>query len=161
MIVHPVHPWVDSAFAPVYHLTYPAYDANDPLQLAKYTAEHAELYKILAQWTSVRTRAFGFTVDMSHVRSSAMTRQHAVQYLEKMRKRGSPHMACRAFIAPNEGVRGVLTAVFWQSPPDFPHAFFASTAEARTWAREQTLALDVRESRVLAEQQRQARPKRA
>jgi hypothetical protein len=161
MIVHPVHPWIDSAFAPVYHLTYPSYDPNDPRQLAKYSGEHAALYKTLAQWTEVRTRAFGFTIDMSHVRSSAMTRQHAVLYLEKIKKRGSPHMACRAFVTPNEGVRGVLTAVFWQSPPDFPHAFFETAAEARSWALEQTLKLDVRESRAHADQQRQARVKRS
>jgi hypothetical protein len=157
MIVHPVHPWIDSAHAPVYHLTYPSYDPSDPRQLAKYSAEHAGLYKTLAQWTGARTRAFGFTIDMSQVRSSAMTRQHAVQYLEKVRQRGSPHMACRAFITPNESVRGVLTAVFWQSPPDFPHAFFETAAEARKWAREHTLALDVQESRSLAEQQRKVR----
>jgi hypothetical protein len=160
MIVHPVHPWVDSAHAPVYHLTYPAYDATDPRQLARYSAEHTALYQVLAQWTAVRTRAFGFTVDMSHVRSSAMTRQHAVQYLEKVKKRGSPHMACRAFVTPNESVRGVLTAVFWQSPPDFPHAFFATTAEARVWAREHVLALDLREAREISEQ-RKARVQRA
>jgi hypothetical protein len=161
MIVHPVHPWVDSAFAPVYHLTYPSYDPTDTRQLAKYSADHAALYKTLAQWTEVRTRAFGFTIDLSHVRSSAMTRQHAVLYLEKVRKRGSPHMACRAFITPNESVRGVLTAVFWQSPPDFPHAFFEAVGPARSWALEQTLKLDVHESRSLGEQQKKARAQRA
>jgi hypothetical protein len=83
-----------------------------------------------------------------------------VQYLEKVKKRGSPHMACRAFITPNETVRGVLTAVFWQSPPDFPHAFFGTTAEARAWAREHVLALDLREARDVAEQ-RKARVPRA
>ena len=152
MVIHPVHPWIDSAHAPVYHLTYPSYDPNDPRALARYTAEHTSLYKMLILWTAVRARAFGFTVDMSHVRSSAMTRQHAVQYLEQARKRGSPHLACRAFITPNENVRGVLTAVFWQSPPDYPHAFFETAGEARKWALQHTLALDVREGRNLAEQ---------
>jgi len=156
MSVHPVHPWVDPAYAPVYHLTYPAYDPIDPSQLARYTADHTALYKVLADWTAARTSAFGFTIDMSSVRSSAMTRQHAVQYLERIRKRGSPHMACRAFITPNESVRGVLTAVFWHSPPDFPHAFFATTTEARTWAREQVLKLDLQETR--GAEPRKARP---
>ena len=154
MIVHPVHPWVDAAHAPVYHLTYPSYDPNDPRQLAKYSAEHASLYTTMATWTAVRTRAFGFTIDMSHVRSSAMTRQHAVQYLEESRQRGSPHMACRAFVTPNEGVRGVLTAVFWHSPPDFPHAFFETLEEARRWAREHVLTLDLRESKASSEPKR-------
>ncbi len=154
MIVHPIHPWVDPAHAPVYHLTYPAYDPNDARQLARYSAEHAGLYTTLSTWTAARTRAFAFTVDMSHVRSSAMTRQHAVQYLEKVRQRGSPHMACRAFITPNESVRGVLTAVFWQSPPDFPHAFFATVDQARNWARDHVLALDLQETRTSNEPKR-------
>lgn len=157
MIVHPVHPWVDPTHAPVYHLTYPAYDPNDPRQLAKYSAEHAGLYATMATWTAARTRAFGFTVDMSQVRSSAMTRQHAVLYLEKIRQRGSPHMACRAFVTPNESVRGVLTAVFWQSPPDFPHAFFETIEQARSWAREHVLTLDLRETKRASESQRKPR----
>jgi hypothetical protein len=159
MIVHPIHPWVDATHAPVYHLTYPSYDPSDARQLARYSAEHAALYKTLAHWTEVRSRAFGFTIDMSNVRSSAMTRQHAVQYLEKVRQRGSPHMACRAFITPNENVRGVLTAVFWQSPPDYPHACFESSNEARRWALKHTLALDVQEGRDLADLQRKGRTK--
>lgn len=157
MIVHPIHPWIDSGHAPVYHLTYPAYDATDPRQLAKYSAEHAALYATLGDWTAARTRSFGFTIDMSYVRSSAMTRQHAVQYLEKVRQRGSPHMACRAFITPNDSVRGVLTAVFWQSPPDFPHAFFETTEQARRWAREHVLSLDLRETRSADEALRNPR----
>jgi hypothetical protein len=160
MIVHPIHPWVDPAHAPVYHLTYPAYDPNDPRQLARYSAEHASLYATMGTWTSARTRAFGFTIDMSSVRSSAMTRQHAVLYLEKIRRRGSPHMACRAFVTPNESVRGVLTAVFWQSPPDFPHAFFETIEQARSWARDHVLALDLRETRSASEQQRKPRVQR-
>lgn len=155
MIVHPVHPWIDSAFAPVYHLTYPSYDPNDPRQLAKYSAEHVGLYKTIATWSETRARAFGFTVDLSQVCSSAMTRQVAVQFLERVKKRGNnPHMACRAYITPNDTVRGVLTAVFWQSPPDYPHAIFDNTADARIWAREHTLALDVQESRKVVAQRR-------
>jgi hypothetical protein len=54
----------------------------------------------------------------------------------------------------------VLTAVFWQSPPDFPHAFFEAPGPARSWALEETLKLDVRESRSLGDQQKKARAQR-
>lgn len=148
MMVHPLHAWIDVAHAPVYHLTYPAYDPADARQLSKYTAEHAGLYTVLAQWTTQRRRAYGFTVDLSAVCSTAVSRQRAIQYLERVRERGSPYLACRAFVTPTEEVRGVMTAVFWHSPPDYPHALFDTTAEARIWALEQTLALDVRQSRA-------------
>jgi hypothetical protein len=148
MAIYPVHPWIDSTYTPVYHVTYPRYDAADPRQLAKYSAEHKSLYTVMAAWTSARTSAYSFTVDLSHVRSSALSRQHVIQYLELVRKRTSRHLACRAFVAPNEAVRGVATAVFWQSPPDYPHRFFDNVPEARAWALDQTLLLERQETRA-------------
>ena len=149
MQVHPVHQWIDSAHAPVYHLAYPRHDASNPAQLAKYTADQASLYAVLAAWTGTRRRAYGFTVDLSNLGSStALGRQRAIQYMEKVRERGSPFLACRAFVAPNDEVRRVMTAVFWGAPPNYPHAFFESVGEARKWALEQTLALDLQHTRT-------------
>jgi hypothetical protein len=148
MAIYPVHPWIDSTYTPVYHVTYPSYDAADPRQLAKYNAEHKSLYAVMAAWTSTRTSAYSFSVDLSNVRSSALSRQHVIQYLELVRKRTSQHLACRAFVAPNEAVRGVATAVFWQSPPDYPHRFFDNVPEARAWALDQTLALERQDARA-------------
>jgi hypothetical protein len=150
MNIHPTHPWIDSAHAPVYHLTYPRYDAADPRQLAKYTSEHTALYATLTEWTKARRRAYGFTIDLSQVYSTAVSRQRAIQYTEKIRERGSPFMACRAYVTPTEAVRGVMTAVFWHSPPNYPHALFDNVAEARSWALAQTLALDVQQGRAAA-----------
>jgi hypothetical protein len=150
MQVHPVHPWIDIAHAPVYHLIYPAYDPSDARQLAQYTAAQSGLYTTLATWTTARRRAYGFTIDLSHIgTSTAMNRQRAIQYMEKVRERGSPFMACRAFVAPSEELRGIMTAVFWGSPPNYPHAFFRSVEEARNWARDQTLALDLQLTRAV------------
>ncbi|HEX6242242.1 MAG TPA: hypothetical protein VFZ61_15130 [Polyangiales bacterium] len=146
---HPVHPWIDIAHAPVYHLSYPAYDPNDARQLAQYTTAQSALYATLAAWTTARRRAYGFTVDLSQIgASTAMNRQRAIQYMERVRERGSPFMACRAFVTPSEEVRGIMTAVFWGSPPSYPHAFFTSVSEARNWARDQTLALDLQLTRT-------------
>lgn len=148
MNIHPVHPWIDSSHAPVYHLAYPAHDPANVRQVAKYTTEHASLYTSLMQWTEARRRAYGFTIDLSHVCSTALSRQRAIQYMEKARMRSNPYLACCAYVAPNEETRGVLTAVFWHSPPDFLYAQFNTAAEARAWALEKTLALDVRQSRA-------------
>jgi hypothetical protein len=137
MALHPVHPWIDVANAPVYHLTYPAYDPQDVEQLAKYNREQQELYDTLAEWTAKTRRAFAFVIDLSNVNSLAMNRQRAIAYLERVKKRGNPFMAGRAFVTPNSHVRGVMTAVFWQSPPDYPHAFFETVEAAMVWAREQ------------------------
>ena len=67
MALHPVHPWIDVANAPVYHLTYPAYDPQDVEQLAKYNREQQELYDTLAEWTAKTRRAFAFVIDLSNV----------------------------------------------------------------------------------------------
>jgi hypothetical protein len=155
MAIYPVHPWVDSTYTPVFHVTYPCYDAADAQQLARYGAEHKALYSVMAAWTSARTTPYSFTVDLSHVRSSALTRQHVIKYLELVRKRSSQYLACRAFIAPNEAVRGVATAVFWQSPPDYPHRFFDEVHEARAWALQQTLELERQELRASLAPRRQ------
>ena len=149
MQVHPVHPWIDIAHAPVYHLSYPAYDPNDARQLGQYTAEQSSLYATLAAWTTARRRAYGFTVDLSQIGvSTAMNRQRAIQYMEKVRERGNPFLACRAYITPSEELRGIITAVFWGSPPNYPHALFGTVAEARKWARDQTLSLDLQLTRA-------------
>lgn len=149
MKIHPIHPWIEIAHAPVYHLTYAAYDPNDARQLAQYTAAQDALYKTLAAWTMARRRAYGFTIDLSHIgASTAMNRQRAIQYLEKVRVRGNPFLACCAYITPNETLRGIITAVFWGSPPDFAHAQFDTVEDARKWARDQTLALDVQLTRM-------------
>jgi hypothetical protein len=148
MATYPVHPWIDSTYTPVFSVTYPSYDASDPRQLAKYNAEHKTLYTVMAAWTAARTTPYSFTVDLSNVRSSALSRQHVIHYMELVRKRGSQHLACRAFVAPNETVRGVATAVFWHSPPDYPHRFFDNVPDARAWALEQTLELERRAHRA-------------
>lgn len=148
MALHPVHPWVSLDDAPVYLLRYPSYDEQDPADAARYTSLHQALYTALASWTETRVRAYSFVVDLGHVRSTAMNRQRAIQYLERVRQRGNPHLVCRAFVTPNEAVKGVMTAVFWQTPPDYPHQFFASVGEAKGWARSQTLAADLAQRRM-------------
>jgi len=149
MPLHPVHPWIDATHAPVYHLAYPAHDPNDPRQLAKYVADQNALYATLSDWTRERRRAYGFTVDLGQLNAStAINRQRAIQYMEKVRERGSPYLACRAYVTPNEAIRGIMTAVFWGAPPNYPYQLFTNVEEARRWALEQTLALDVKQSRT-------------
>jgi hypothetical protein len=143
MSLHPNHAWIKLDDAPVYVLTYPAYDEQDALAAARYAELHQQLYMKLAGWAAGRTRAFSFVVDLSEVRSTAMNRQRAIQFLERVRQRGNPHLVCRAFVTPNESVRGVMTAVFWQTPPDYPHRFFQSVADAKAWARAETLQADL------------------
>ena len=149
MALHPVHPWLCLDDAPVYLLTYPSYEESDPLAAARYQAEQQALYTLLAGWSAQRVDAYSFVIDLSHVRSTAMNRQRAIQYLERMRQRGNPNLVCRAFVTPNEAIRGVMTAVFWQAPPDYPHQFFERVADAKRWAREQTLKVDLHKRRRL------------
>lgn len=144
MGLHPSHPWINTSWAPVYQLTYPRRQLEASKEYARYVAQQQDLYAALATWTKQRARAYGFVVDLGLVQSSAINRQRAIQYLEHVKQRGSPQLACRAFVTPHEAVRGVMTAVFWQSPPDYPHQFFETVEEARRWALQQTAAWESR-----------------
>ena len=148
----PVHAWIDPSDGPVYLLTYPRHHPEGSREYVRYVAHQQSLYALLAEWTKGRTSPYAFVVDLSKVQSSAMNRQRAIQYLEHIKKRGSPQLACRAFVTPHEAVRGVMTAVFWQSPPNYPHQFFETVREARAWAEQRTASWDPRMLRASAEE---------
>ena len=138
MIRLPQHPWIDTSDAPVFLLTYPSYDSNDPEQSAKYKSEIQSLYTTLSKWDQEAKQYYAFVIDLSDIAESlAINRQRSIDYLEQVKKQGSPFLAGRAFITPDNRSRGILTAVFWSSSPDYPHEFFATIEEAKIWALKQ------------------------
>ncbi len=40
-------------------------------------------------------------------------------------------------IVPNAWLRGLVTAVFWISPPKFPNKFFSEPVAGERWAKKQ------------------------
>ncbi|MEN9581926.1 MAG: hypothetical protein RJA70_4935, partial [Pseudomonadota bacterium] len=49
-----------------------------------------------------------------------------------------------ALVVPSAIARGIVTAVFWMTPPKFPHQAFAHRADALEWARNQLSAKKIR-----------------
>jgi hypothetical protein len=134
----PQHPWINTSDAPVFCLTYPSYDPNDAEQSAKYKSELQSLYATLAKWTQEAKRHYAFVIDLSNIAESlAVNRQRSIKYLERIKKQGSPFLTGRAFVTPDNRSRGILTAVFWSSSPDYPHEFFETIAESKAWAVKQ------------------------
>lgn len=60
-----------------------------------------------------------------------------------------------AFIAPATVIRGMLTAVFWFSPPAAPYIICASLGEAVTWALDECKQRGVYVSEALAKECRE------
>jgi len=139
-MLHPDHPWIDSTHAPVYVFAYPHHDPNDPEQVKRYTAEHTSVFEILKKWTPARCTPFAFITDLTHLQvSTALSRRRATEYLTQSRRRANPFSVCRAFVGSGEAHR-ILTAVFWQAPPEYPYIIVPSRPEAVAWAQAQMRA---------------------
>ena len=41
-----------------------------------------------------------------------------------------------AYVIANTVMRGALTAIYWLSPPQYPHAVFPTVARAEVWVKE-------------------------
>lgn len=132
---NPRHPWVTSIEASIYLLSYP--ETTRRRAAERHADELRSLYRVLADWTSERRAPYVFVVDLTHSQSGAADRKMATSYFEQVKKRGTPYLAGRAFVTPNAQIRGVMTAVFWNSPPNYPHNFFENTHDALVWARQQ------------------------
>jgi len=134
-MTHPEHPWIETTFAPVYVLTYPEHDPELPEQVSRYIAEQVTVFEVLRKWTAFRCSPFAFVVDLTHLQvSTALGRQRATAYLEHSRERGNPFSVCRAFVVSGE-IQRILTAVFWQSAPDYPHIVVPTRQAALEWVQ--------------------------
>ena len=129
----PNHPWINTSEAPLYVLTYPSHDSADEKQTKRCTDLNIKLYQELERWTREVNEPYVFIVDLSQAHSSPMNRQRAAEYLERIKKRGNSQLAGRAFITPDNEKKGIVTAVFWISSPDYPHEFFVELTSAKTW----------------------------
>lgn len=66
---------------------------------------------------------------------SASQRQYAAKRLKETYARAGRNIAGTAHVITSALVRGVLTAVYWLSPPPFQMTVVATRAEAIDWAR--------------------------
>lgn len=66
---------------------------------------------------------------------SAKQRQMQADYIASGMDLSRRYLRGFAFVAASAMQRGMLTAIFWLRPPEWPHRVFRSVEEASVWAR--------------------------
>lgn len=107
--------------------------AVPPSEVTDETLE-AFLCELIARQTEPGPYAVVF--DLTHAgRPSAKQRSRMSQHLQEQRGTIQRQVRGMAMVAPSAITRGVITAVFWLSPPPVEHRVFDGRDEAFHWAR--------------------------
>lgn len=79
-----------------------------------------------------------FVFDVTHgVVPPARQRQQMGQWLRQHSSAIGRHCVAAAYVLPNAGLRGMLTAILWIAPHPIPHLVCKTRFEGRAWARSQ------------------------
>jgi hypothetical protein len=131
----PNHPWVTVLEAPLYMQAFPPTVKDEEL-----SAMLAEVERI----TMAMQSPYGWVADISNV-ISATPKQRSM-YAEsdkRLKEYDQKYCAGSGIFCTSNVARGVLTAVFWISPPVYPYKVTSTLREAETWARQQLIARGV------------------
>ena len=83
---------------------------------------------------SVLRPAFVFDVSAGVV-PPARQRQTMGQWLRAHQASIGRNCEAAAYVLPNAGLRGMLTAILWIAPHPIPHLVCGTVAEGKSWAR--------------------------
>jgi hypothetical protein len=121
------HPWISNELIPIYRWTFPA-QADDEELMACLRARN--------EWARRARHHFAWIIDLSNVTRATATQRRAVsEHLKRHEEFSARWNVGSALIVPSPWLRGLVTAVFWISPPRYPHATFSDPGEAERWAR--------------------------
>jgi len=82
-----------------------------------------------------------WVIDLSNIaKASATQRQAFGEHLKRFEAFNVRWNTGSALIVPNAWLRGLVTAVFWISPPKFPNKLFSDPFESKDWAKAQLAA---------------------
>jgi len=121
------HPWVSHQHVPIYEWTFPA-EASDE-ELSAFVGAREE-------WATRANYPVAWVVELSNLtRANAKQRRAFAEHLKRFEGHDVLWNAGSALIVPSAWLRGLVTAVFWISPPKFPHQAFARRTDALEWAQ--------------------------
>ncbi|MEK7704101.1 MAG: hypothetical protein AAB426_04015 [Myxococcota bacterium] len=98
---------------------------------------HFAAMKTLAQ----RGQRFGLVmsvVDLEY--PTAALRKRVAEHLKVMGAQAKDVVVCNAHVVSSAAMRGILTAIYWVSPPPFLTKVFTDPAEAERWVQAQLRA---------------------
>lgn len=123
------HPWISNDSMPVYRWTFPPEATDDELSAC---------FRARNDWATRVRYCFAWIIDVSNVTRAAATQRKALaEHLKSHEAFSEQWNAGSALIVPNAWLRGLVTAVFWVSPPSYPHETFSEPIEAERWASKQ------------------------
>jgi hypothetical protein len=126
------HPWISNDLMPLYRWTFPSEATDEELSACLRARED---WAIRARYT------IAWVIDLSNITKAPATQRKALaEHLKRFEEFSARWNAGSALIVPRPWLRGVVTAVFWISPPKFPNEVFSEPLEAESWAKKQLAA---------------------
>jgi len=136
------HPWVSHRHVPIYEFTFPP-EASDE--------ELAAFVRAREEWATRAHYPVAWVVQLSNLtKANAKQRRTFAEHLKRFERHDVQWNGGSALIVPSAWLRGLVTAVFWISPPKFPHQAFAERSDALEWAQ---LQLDAKVAEHSADSQ--------
>ncbi|UCF47383.1 MAG: hypothetical protein JSU89_09415 [Myxococcales bacterium] len=141
------HPWVSHKHVPIYEWAFPA-EATDE--------ELTAFIRAREEWATRAHYPVAWVVELSNLtKANAKQRRMFAEHLKRFERHDVLWNAGSALVVPSGWLRGLVTAVFWLSPPKFPNQAFAKRSDALEWAQ---LQLDVKIAELRTHSQVRSRP---
>lgn len=141
------HPWVSHQHVPIYEWAFPA-EATDE--------ELTAFIRAREEWATRAHYPVAWVVELSNLtKANAKQRRMFAEHLKRFEGHDVLWNAGSALVVPSGWLRGLVTAVFWLSPPKFPNQAFAKRSDALEWAQ---LQLDVKIAELRMHSQVRSRP---
>ncbi len=120
------HPWIEDSKAPLYRHTYPS------------DADIDEVERFVRAWERLvlsHTTPYAVVADLSHVlKASSLARKAFADLQQRIATHEALYCAAAALVVPNAFTRGLITAVYWVSPPSYPYKLCSTVSEGHAWA---------------------------
>jgi hypothetical protein len=121
-----LHPWIDASRAPLYIVTYPETPSDQ---------EVLEGHRAIEEIYRSTDRHVAWVVDARKVRKATpVQRRMVAEHEERTKQLAKKYNAGLALVITSRLVRGMVTAVFWMSPPVYPYEIFDDMELAQQWA---------------------------
>ena len=123
------HPWISNDRMPIYRCTFPAEATIEDLKA---------FFRARDDWAAQVRYPFAWVFDLSDIAKAPATHRKALaEHIKRHEEFSARWNAGAALVVPSAWLRGLVTAVFWISPPRYPHQTFSNPLEAERWATEQ------------------------
>ena len=124
------HPWITHLADDFYELTFPTSFTDDQLRECLGLCEEFYVLK--------KPGPMAWVVDATHLSGSdPMKRRILAEHLKATKEVLDRDCKGTAVVTPSRMLRGIMQAVLWFAPPEYPQKAFETSVDARSWAARQ------------------------